>query len=127
MTLATAAPMILVRQSRAVNTGEISPAADEMTVGRHLHLSVTVGTRHAADVMIAGPHRHEPPPRSLRDNDRCDDGRSGCGRIVASHPPPGGVVGATTWSLGPLPDESYEREREHSPPRWESARRQDRD
>ena len=126
MTLATAAP-ILVGQSRAVNTGRVSPAADKMTVGRHLHPPSPSGLATPQTPMIAGPHRHEPPPRSLGDNDRCDDGRSGCGRIVASHPPPGGVVGAMTWSLGPLPDESYEREREHSPPRWESARRQDRD
>jgi hypothetical protein len=55
MTLATAAP-IVVRQSRAVNTGGISPAADEMTAGRHLHLPVTIGTCHAADAAMAAPH-----------------------------------------------------------------------
>ena len=50
MTLATATP-IVVRRSRAVNTGGISPAADQMTIGRHLLRPVTVGTRHAV-----GPH-----------------------------------------------------------------------
>jgi len=40
-----------------MNTSGILPAVDEMTAGRHLHRPVTVGTRRAADAMIAGPHR----------------------------------------------------------------------
>jgi hypothetical protein len=57
MTLAIAA-RIVVGRPRLVNTDGISPAADEMTVGRHLHCLATVGTRHTADAMIAGRHLH---------------------------------------------------------------------
>ena len=34
------------------------PVADKMTVGSRHYRPVTVGSRHAADGMIAGPHRH---------------------------------------------------------------------
>ena len=74
--LATATP-IVVRRSRAVNTRGISPAADEMTVGRHLLRPVTVGNRYAAGPHLAlsetttdattseavpAVYRHESPP-----------------------------------------------------------------
>ena len=67
MAFVTAAP-IIVHRPRAVNsnTGRIPPAADEITVGRHLHRPIAVGTRHAADAMIAGPHRHLPLTETQR-------------------------------------------------------------
>ena len=57
MTPASAA-RIVVRRPRPVNTGGILPAADEMTVGRHLHRLATGGNRHATDATIAGQHLH---------------------------------------------------------------------
>lgn len=59
MTLAPAAPII--RRPRPIHVGQIPPpGADKMTVGRCLHRPVTVGSRNAAGVMIAGLHRHLP-------------------------------------------------------------------
>jgi len=57
ITLATGA-CIVVRQPHPVNTGGIPLVADKVTVGRHLHCLVTIGTHHGADAMTASPHRH---------------------------------------------------------------------
>src|SRR5260221_8291662 len=38
--------------------GQASPPPGETIVGRKHHRPVTVGTRHAADAMIAGRHLH---------------------------------------------------------------------
>jgi len=57
ITLATGA-CIVVRRPHPVNTGGIPLVTDEVTVRRHLHRLVTVGTHHGADAMTASPHRH---------------------------------------------------------------------
>ena len=57
ITLATGA-CIVICQPHPINTGGIPLVADEVTVGRHLHRLITVGTRHGADAMTASPHRH---------------------------------------------------------------------
>ena len=98
MTLATAT-RIVVHRPWPINTGGIHPTVDETTVGRHLRLLVATGTRQSADATIAGPAS---PPRSRRDDDRWDDGRSGYDRNRREPPPPatGGIVGAATRSRG---------------------------
>jgi len=114
MTFATPV-RIVVRGPRPVNTGRIRTVADEMTVGRRLHGPVTVGTRHGADAMIAGPHRHLGLAEGTIDGTTIEVVTA---VIVASHPPPGGIVSLATRSRGRHP-------RERSP-RRESARDQDR-
>ena len=92
-------------------------AASETTAGRHLRLPVTVGTRHvAAEAMIAGPHRHLALAETTVEVVTTV--------IIASYPPPDGIVGVATRSRlsRALLRECYERERERSPPRRESAR-----
>ncbi len=91
MALATAA-RIVVRRPRPVNTSGIPPVADEMPVGRHLHRLASVGTRHAADAMIAGPHRHLALAETTVEVVTAV--------IVASRPPPDDIVGAATRSRG---------------------------
>ena len=54
----TTADCIVVCLPRPVNTGRISPAADEMTVRHYLHHPATVGTYHVGDAMIADWHRY---------------------------------------------------------------------
>src|SRR5712691_952482 len=94
--LATAA-RIVVRRPRPVNTGGIPPAADEMPVGRHLHRLASVGTRHAADAMTAGPHRHLALAETTIDGTTVEVVTA---VIVARRPPPGGTVAAATRSRG---------------------------
>ena len=96
MTFATPA-RIVVRGPRPVNTGGIRTVADEVTVGRRLHGLVTVGTRHGADAMIAGPHRHLGLAEGTIDGTTIEVVTA---VIVASHPPPGGFVGLATRSRG---------------------------
>ena len=98
MTLATAA-RIVVRRPRPVNTGGIHPAADEMTVERHLHHLVTVGTRHGADATIAGRRLHLALAETTIDGMTVEVVTA---VIVASRRPllPGGIVGAATRSRG---------------------------
>ena len=93
MTPASAA-RIVVRLPRPVNAGGILPAADEMTVGRHLHRLVTGGTCHGTDATIAGQHLHLALAETTVE--------VVTGVIVANHqrPPPGGIVGAATRSRG---------------------------
>lgn len=76
-------------------SGGISPAADEMTVGRHLLRSVTIGTRHAADAMIVGPHLALAGTTIDATTDEAV-----LAVIVASHTPAWRIVGATTRSRG---------------------------
>ena len=99
MTLATAA-RIVVRRPRPVNTGGIHPAVDEMTVERHLHHLVTVGTRHGADATIAGRRLHLALAETTIDGMTVEVVTA---VIVASRRPllPGGIVGAATRSRGP--------------------------
>ena len=108
MTFATPA-LIVVRGPRPVNTGGIRTVADEMTVGRRLHGLVTVGTRHGPDAMIAGPHRHLGLAEGTIEVVTAV--------IVASHPPPGGIVSLATRSRGRHPRERSARQ--------ENARDQD--
>jgi hypothetical protein len=98
MTLATAA-RIVVRRPRPVNISGILPAAGEMTVGRHLRRLVTAGTRHAADVMIAGRHLHLGLAETTIARSTVEVVMA---VFVASRhpPPPGGIVGAATRSRG---------------------------
>jgi len=66
-----------------MNTGGILPAVDEMTARRHLHRPVTVRTRHAADAMIAGPHRDLALAETTIDASSTEVVKA---VIVASHP-----------------------------------------
>ena len=96
MALATAA-RIVVRRPRPVNPSGIPPVADEMPVGRHLHRLASVGTRHAADAMTAGPHRHLALAETTIDGTTVEVVTA---VIVASRPPPDDIVGAATRSRG---------------------------
>ena len=98
MTLATAA-RIVVRRPRPVNTSGTLPAADAMTVGRHLHRLVTVWTRHGADATIAGRHLHLGLAETTIDGTTVEVATA---VLVASRhlPPPDGIVGAATRSRG---------------------------
>jgi len=104
--------------------GGVPLAATEKTAGRHLHLPVSVGTRHVADAMIAGPHRHLPLAR--RDDDRCDDGRRGYGRNHRESSSTGRYGQRSDSGSRTPPRECYERERERFLPRRESAPDRDR-
>ena len=94
MALTTAA-RIVAHRPVPVNTGRIHPAADEMTVGRHLHRPVTARTRHGADTMIAGRYLH----LALAETTTVEVVTA---VLVASHhlPPPGSIAGAAIRSRG---------------------------
>jgi len=57
ITLATGT-YIVVHQPHPINTGGIPLVVDEVTVGRHLHRLITVGTCHGTDAMTASPYCH---------------------------------------------------------------------
>jgi len=98
MTLASAAPTV-VRRPRPGNTGGVSLpplATDKMAVGHHLH-RVTVGTCHAVDAMIAGPHRHLALAETTMDARTIEVVTA---VIVAIHSPQGGIIDGATQSRG---------------------------
>ena len=75
--------------SLPVIIGRIPHATSEATARHQLPRTVTVGTRHSADGMVAGPHLH------LGLSETTIEVVTGV--IVANHrPPPGGIVGAAT-------------------------------
>jgi len=116
ITLTTGAH-IVVRQPHPINTGGIPLVADEVTVGRHLHRLVTVGTRHGADAMTASLHRH----LSLAET---TIGPHTVEVVTDRHesPPPAGRYHQRGDSVSRTPP----RSRSRSPPCQESAQDRDR-
>jgi len=76
------------------------PAADNMTVGSRHYRPVTVGSRHAADGMIAGPHCYLALAETTIDATMIEVVTA---VIVVSHPPLGGIVSVATRSRGHHP------------------------
>ena len=116
ITLVTGA-CIVVRRPHPINTGGIPLIADEVTVGRHLHRLVTVGTCHGADVMTASPHRHLSLAETMISPHTVE--------VVTDRresPPPA----RRYHRRGDLVSRTPPRSRSRSPPRRESARDRDR-
>jgi len=116
ITLATGA-CIVVRRPYPVNTGGIPLVADKVTVGRHLHRLVTVGTCHGADAMTASPHRHLSLAETTISPHTVE--------VVTDRresPPPARRYHQRSDSVSRMPPRSHSR----SPPCQESARDRDR-